>query len=148
MFDAANSATLPRVAVALFVLATPAAAIEWRTDLTPEQIRATHWGADARHVTPEMKRAVYARDGYTGPHDPRCPCEVDHIGPRCLGGADTMRNLQVQPYTGVWNAHMKDEVEWYVCAHFRHETLSLAAARAVFDGDWRVAYTYGWRLGE
>jgi len=39
-------------------------------------------------------------------------------------------------------------VEWYVCARFRHETLSLAAARAVFDGDWRVAYTHGWRLGE
>src|SRR5690348_15579579 len=36
---------------------------EWRTDLTREQICATHWGHDARHVSAAMKRAVFAAYG-------------------------------------------------------------------------------------
>ena len=128
------------IAAALSLLVIGQAhAIEWRTDLTTDQIRTTAWGQDARHVSSAMKARVYHRDGYTGAHDPRCPCEVDHIGPRCLGGADTMRNLQVQSYRGLWNAHMKDRVEDYACREFRSGVMSLPVARGMFD-DWQKSY--------
>jgi hypothetical protein len=43
-----------------------------RTEITQEEICATAWGEDARLVTAEMKRQVFANYGYTGNDDPRC----------------------------------------------------------------------------
>src|SRR5690349_12078228 len=112
---------------------------EWRTDLSREQICATHWGHDARHVSSAMKRAVYNEYLFSGPRDPRCPCEIDHRVPRSLGGADGVRNLWPQSYRGRWNAHMKDRLEDYAHRAVCSGALSLDAARAWFMGDWRQA---------
>src|SRR5207302_10672657 len=83
-----------------------------RTDITQANICATKWGKDARHVTAAMKRQVFASYGFVnGNKDPRCPCEIDHLVSRELGGADDMRNLWPQSYNGSWNAHLKDKLE-------------------------------------
>ena len=118
---------------------------EWRTDLSREQICATHWGHDARHVSAAMKRKVFAAYGYArGNHDPRCPCEIDHRVPRELGGADTLRNLWPQSYRGVMNARDKDRLEDYAHHAVCDGSMALATARAWFMGDWRVAYRRVW----
>jgi hypothetical protein len=98
--------------------------------LTTAQVCATRWSKDARHVTETMKREVATRYGLTrrditargrGP----C-CEVDHVIPRELGGADDVLNLQPQPWR---EAHRKDvdenRLHRAVCAG----TITLAAAQ-------------------
>src|SRR5690348_3315788 len=81
--------------------------------LSAEAIRGTAWGRDERHVTPAMKRHVFAAYGVVGVHDPSCGeprCELDHVVPRSCGGADDERNLfpQAAPW---W--HEKDLLEDY-----------------------------------
>lgn len=122
----------------------------FRTDLTLAQICATKWGEDRRAVTAAMKRTVFVRYGFAaGNADPRCThdahgraCEIDHRGPRCLGGADVVENLSPQPYGGPWNAHMKDRVETQACKAICApvKPLDLAEARQIFLGDWRDTY--------
>lgn len=110
------------------------------TQLTLPQICATHWGHDVRHVTPAMRSEVYAEYGYTK-HDKRCPCEIDHLIPRSLGGADVVANLWPQTYRGPWNAHMKDRLEDYAHRAVCDGEKSLDDARSMFLNDWRLAYT-------
>jgi hypothetical protein len=118
-----------------------------RTDLTLDQIKATKWGLDRRLVSARMKAEVYARYGFSGPHDLRCTpnpkdprrtCEVDHRVPRCAGGADDIANLSPQPYGGDYNAHQKDRVEVKVCRMLIHDQIAL------MDGDLRRVV---WRDG-
>ena len=80
--------------------------------LTVQQICTTKWGTDRRHVTATMKKQVALNYGLKitdiatygkGP----C-CEVDHLIPRELGGADDVRNLWPQPWE---NAKLKDVQE-------------------------------------
>lgn len=120
-----------------------------RTDLTLEQIKATHWGKDHRLVTDAMKREVFARYGFSGDDDPRCTpnpnapkqrCEIDHRVPRCAGGADDILNLSPEPYGGPWGARMKDRVEARACRRLVRDQITLDAAQAIFLGDWTVTY--------
>ncbi len=109
--------------------------------LTKQQICTTKWGLDKRHVTEAMKQRVFEREGYPlGNKDPRCNCEIDHIVPRDLGGADVEPNLQVQSYTGPWNAHMKDRLEVQAHKDVCSGAISLSEARSWFLNDWKAAY--------
>jgi hypothetical protein len=109
--------------------------------LTKQQICTTKWGLDARHVSAAMKREVFEAAGYPqGNKDPRCPCEIDHIVPRDLGGADDVRNLQVQRYFGPWNAHKKDRLEVQAHRDVCIGVLSLSEAQSWFLKDWKAAY--------
>ncbi len=111
-----------------------------RTDLTQRQICATRWGSDRRHVTEAMKRDVFRAYGYPdGNADSRCPCEVDHIISRELGGADTVQNLMIQSYRGDCNARDKDRVENALAAQMCRGGISLwAAQQQVYD--WIPTY--------
>ena len=74
--------------------------------ITRDEICATRWGKDSRHVTLAMRRQVFAQ--YHVSWDDRRKYEVDHLIPRELGGADDVRNLWPQ----IWaEAHVKDKVE-------------------------------------
>lgn len=122
------------------LLISPATAQEVRP-LSKEQVCTIAWGKDARHVSAAMKRHVFERDGYPlGNKDPRCACEVDHIVPRDLGGADTMTNLQVQQYFGPWNAHKKDRLEVQAHKDVCAGKISLKEAQRWFIDDWKAAY--------
>ena len=80
-----------------------------RSDLTIEQICATKWGSDARHVTEAMKRQVVAAyhfdvnacplTEYRGKWVHRM--EIDHLISRELGGADDVANLWPECYEPV-----------------------------------------------
>ncbi len=107
-------------------------------------ICATKWGRDARHVTAAMRHAVFASYGLSGRDDPACGaegCEVDHLIPRELGGADEVQNLWPQPIAGSpWNARLKDRLENRLRRDVCSGKIGLREARLALVGDWRVAY--------
>lgn len=63
--------------------------------------------ASARHVPGALRRAVFAAYGMS-PHAPPCPCELDHLIPIELGGANVFANLWPQPLA---EARMKNKLE-------------------------------------
>ena len=95
--------------------------------LTPGAVRplshaticSTIWSRDRRFVTARMKLNVYHSYKMIGPKDKACVpdahgrrCEIDHLVPRSLGGADEPKNLWPQPFgTKPWNAARKDRLE-------------------------------------
>jgi hypothetical protein len=112
-----------------------------RTDLTKEQICATKWGKDHRAVTAAMKKQVFLSYGYPKLNkDPRCPCEIDHLCSRELGGADVIENLWVQSYRGPWNARDKDRVENKLNKVMCAGPLSLQEAQDEIVSDWKASY--------
>jgi hypothetical protein len=66
--------------------------------------------------------------------------EVDYLITPELGGSEGIRNLWPQPYSAVWNAHVKDELEdrlhGLVCAG----QVDLATAQRDISRDWIGAY--------
>jgi hypothetical protein len=118
-----------------------------RADITQEQICATAWGKDARLVTADMKRQVFANYGYTGNDDPRCVpsgnrhCEIDHLISRELGGADDIANLWPQAYgSQPWNADKKDALENRLHKEMCAGNVTLQEAQDMLVKDWREAY--------
>lgn len=112
-----------------------------RSDLTAAQICRKKWGRDERHVSAAMKRQVFLAYGFRKLNkDPRCPCEVDHLISRELGGADAVKNLWIQSYRGPWNAHDKDRLENKLHAEVCAGRLSLDDARVKIVSDWTGAY--------
>jgi hypothetical protein len=110
--------------------------------LSADQVRATTWGKDERHVTPAMKAQVFRAYGVTGIHDASCGaprCELDHVVPRSCGGADIEGNLfpQAAPF---W--HEKDLLEDYAARRVKDGTMTVEACQALFlaPADWRDAF--------
>lgn len=118
-----------------------------RAGLTKSKICSIKWGKDERHVTPAMKKEVFALYGYSGNDDPRCVpsgsqhCEIDHLVSRELGGADDVKNLWPEAYgTTPWNAHLKDKLENRLHKEMCAGHITLKQARDMLVNDWRVAY--------
>lgn len=107
--------------------------------IAPASICTVKCGKDARHVTVSMKKAVFAEYGI--PWSEHAHYEVDHLISRELGGADDVRNLWPQPWTGTWNAHMKDRLENRLHGLVCNGTISLQAAQEAIRTDWRAAFT-------
>lgn len=113
-------------------------------DLTLEQICSTKWGHDERAVTQAMKNQVFdeyhiaAADRHLP--DGKPAFEVDHLVSRELGGADAVANLWPEPYTGPWNAHMKDRVENRLHVEVCAGRLPLGEAQHDISTDWRAAF--------
>ncbi len=117
------------------------------TKLTVEEICATKWGTDRRHVTASMKREVFHRYGLKGNSDKACipdrhgrRCEIDHAWSREIGGADDLLNLSPQPYGGRWGAVLKDRLENRLHKELCAGNITLDDARNALLPDWRIAY--------
>lgn len=104
------------------------------TAMTQAEICSTKWGADRRHVTPAMRRQVLANYGLlaadvkpaaSSGHANLC-CEIDHLIPRELGGADDVGNLWTEPWA---DAHIKDIIENRLHKAVCAGTITLAAAQ-------------------
>jgi len=95
-----------------------------------------------------MKLNVYHSYGLIGPRDRRCVpdahgrrCEIDHLIPRSLGGADVPANLWPQPFgTRPWNAARKDRLEVKLSREVCAGKLALRTARRMLVNDYRIAY--------
>lgn len=89
-------------------------------------------------VPPDVRQAVFQEYGIRGTRADAY--EVDHLITPELGGANSIRNLWPQPYSTVWNAHVKDELEnrlhGMVCAG----QVDLTTAQREISQDWIGAY--------
>jgi hypothetical protein len=67
--------------------------------------------------------------------------ELDHFVPLALGGHPrSLDNLWLQPWEGAWNARLKDRLERTLQLHVCAGHMTLHAARAAIQDDWRAAY--------
>jgi len=109
---------------------------------------STKWGRDARKVTAAMKQQAFENYGLTGNTDKACTpdkngrrCEIDHLVPRQLGGADDVKNLWPQPYGGEpWNAVRKDRVENRLQKEVCAGRMSLRKAQQEISRDYRIPF--------
>lgn len=114
--------------------------------VTQANVRSTvctaGWTAKARppvSYTDRLKRRAMSADGI--PWSDRARYELDHRVPLEVGGAPRdPRNLWLESYFGPANAHRKDQLENFAHREVCAGKMTLAAARALFLADWRVAY--------
>ena len=118
---------------------------EPRNFLTPGETRTTALDdvcrvqdGGNRIVPVSLREQVFQEYGISGAHPNSY--EVDYLITPALGGADSIRNLWPQPYSTVWNAHVKDELEdqlhELVCAG----KVDLGTAQREIATDWIAAY--------
>ncbi len=89
--------------------------------------------------TNALKHRLLRRAGLSGRdiHD----FELDHLVSLELGGAPSdPRNLWLEPWTGPWNAHIKDKLENRLNHLVCRGQLSLQAARDAIASNWIAAY--------
>lgn len=121
-------------------------------NMTPGVVRTTDQNivcnqhtSDVRNVTDAMKRQVRARYGISSPTDKWCSgphgCEIDHLIPLTLGGANDIANLWPQPYDGeAWTASDKDRLEVHLHKLVCDSKLDLGTAQTAIRTNWIEAY--------
>ncbi len=87
-----------------------------------------------RRVSDKMKRQAF--ELYGVPWSRRDEFEVDHKIPRELGGADDIRNLWPQNYSGVYGAHVKDKYENWLHREVVAGRMSLKTSQQHANDDW------------
>jgi hypothetical protein len=107
--------------------------------VTLDMLRSPAFIKARRNVPESEKKEVYRRYGMD-PHKPPCPCEVDHLVSLELGGSNSISNLFPQPYTGQWNARMKDRLENYLHRQVLKGKMSLSEAQNAIAVNWTNAY--------
>lgn len=97
--------------------------------------------AKYRHTTASTKKAVYREYGAT-PNKGICAggCEVDHLIPLELGGADDIKNLWPQPSQPAPGFHEKDKLENYLHRQVCAGNMPLVQAQTALVVDWYKAY--------
>jgi hypothetical protein len=113
--------------------------------LTQEKICAKGFTTKAfRNVPASLKAKVYAAYGMRN-HKGACGgkegCEVDHEISIELGGSNSIKNLWIQPYSGMtWNAHVKDRLENALHRLVCTGKVDLAQAQKEISDDWIATY--------
>jgi hypothetical protein len=103
-----------------------------------EQVCAIDLSADAREIPVQLALQVFQEYGIRKPR-PRA-YEVDYLITPALGGADDIRNLWPQPYSGVWTAQIKDALEDHLRTLVCSGQLDLATAQEEIATNWIAAY--------
>ncbi len=151
------AALLPLLGIAACAPLRPPPPESWAVDLRPDprltpgavlpgitadDVCRRGWAAAVRHVTPDVRRAVYAAYGIPGGnHTGICAgpggCELDHLVSLELGGSNDAANLWPQPHAGaVVKDRLEDELHRQVCAG----EVPLERAQAMIARDWVAAY--------
>lgn len=100
------------------------------------------WAHSVRHVTPEVRRAVYAAYGNPGGnHTGICAgpggCELDHLVSLELGGSNDAANLWPQPHaSAIVKDRLENELHRLVCSG----GMPLEQAQEMIARDWVAAY--------
>lgn len=66
--------------------------------------------------------------------------EVDYLISPALGGTASIGNLWPEPYSTVWNAHVKDALEKRLHQMVCNGQIPLATAQHDISTDWIAAY--------
>lgn len=111
------------------------------TDLAT--IIATETQAEAERPTQAVKDQVYREYGI----DPKQhePCEIDHLIPLSIGGANDLRNYWPELYVnrpGHPGASIKDRVEdkLYLLTRAKANPVPIPVAQHAISTDWKAAY--------
>jgi hypothetical protein len=109
--------------------------------LTKDVICAPGFNTKAfRAVPAARKRGVYREYGVS-PDAPPCPCEVDHLIPLDLGGANALLNLWAQSHSTMpWNSIRKDRLERRLHKDVCAGKIELDTAQHEIATDWTAAY--------
>jgi hypothetical protein len=118
-----------------------------KNNLTPGETRNVSLGDvcrednedEVRAVPVSLRQQVFREYGI---NDMRPNAyEVDYLITPELGGAtNSLRNLWPEPYSAVWNAHVKDELEQRLHGLVCAGQLDLATAQHDISRDWIGAY--------
>lgn len=93
-----------------------------------------------RQTSEALKRQVYKNAGVSYPQ-PIGKYEVDHEVPLCLGGADELQNLQLEPAEPRPAFHEKDLVEAFECRQVCSGSTDVQSAQAIFtQNKWLEVY--------
>jgi len=97
--------------------------------------------APYRKTNASTKKKVYAEYGVE-PDKGICRggCEVDHLVPLELGGADDIRNLWPQPSQPAPGFHEKDKLENFLHRAVCEGKISLPEAQRMLMSDWYEAF--------
>lgn len=91
-----------------------------------------------RNIPVSLREKVFEEYGIT---DARPGAyEVDYLITPELGGAASIRNLWPQPYSALWNAHVKDALEERLHELVCSGQIDLATAQREIATDWIGAY--------
>lgn len=124
----------------------PADLSEPKTTLTPGEARSVSVAdvcrdtgdVGPRTIPVSLRQQVFREYGI---NDSRPGAyEVDYLITPELGGADSIRNLWPEPYSAVWNAHVKDELEQHLHGLVCSGQVDLSTAQRELSGDWIRAY--------
>lgn len=105
--------------------------------VTAADVCVVGYSSKVRDVPVSVKRQVYREYGIA--YVPR-QYEVDHLTPLEIGGSNSIRNLWPEPYSGVWNAHVKDALENRLHDMVCNGDLSLVDAQREIANDWIGTY--------
>lgn len=92
-----------------------------------------------RNVPQSLKREVYARyhlENHKGVCAGKEGCEVDHLVPLTIGGANDKLNLWPESYRGKWSAHVKDKLENRLRPMVCKGKMQLVDAQHAIATDW------------
>jgi hypothetical protein len=103
------------------------------------QVCARGYAQSVRNVPQSEKDQVYAEYGVTS--QPTGAYEVDHLISLELGGSNDIANLWPEPYTGPYNAHMKDKVENYLHNQVCSGNITLREAQIEIVKNWETIAT-------
>ncbi len=89
-------------------------------------------------VPAPLQQQVFRAYGISNPRPDAY--EIDYLITPDLGGTANIRNLWPQPYSNVWNARVKDQLEERLHAMVCNGQLDLATAQHDLATDWVGAY--------
>ncbi len=118
------------------------------TNATREDICKPGYTRKVRSVSESLKRRIYSSYGRT--RQKGVCCEVDHLIPLELGGANSKENLWPQPWNGdparnhpdakQWGAKEKDQLENRLHRLVCSGKLDLPTAQQAIAHDWVAAW--------
>lgn len=106
-------------------------------DVTAADVCVVGYSKTVRNVPMALKRRVYREYGV------RCErgaFEVDHLIPLSIGGSNSIKNLWPEPYDGLWNAHVKDDLELALLKKTCRGSMTLEYAQHMMATDWIALY--------
>jgi hypothetical protein len=117
-----------------------------RRALTPGSTRPVQIGdlcgnqniANDPPVNSSLEHAVLKEYGV--PNTLKMDYELDYLITPSLGGADNIQNLWPQPYSTIWNARVKDQLESHLHELVCQGQIQLTTAQNDIASDWIAAY--------
>ena len=133
--------TAPSLALSPNPRLTPGATLS----VTEDAVCAEERAREARPVLASVGMKIFQEYGIRNPEPRRY--ELDYLIDPNLGGSDDESNLWPQPYSTLWNAHVKDALEKHLRELVCAGKITLVQAQRDISIDWISAYKKYFQTG-